>query len=310
MKPLAVLILLAAVLRAPDARGQADAGGRVVVLSVEHDDQLRARLAAELRSQGFQPVEAAADAKLAMRVELSPTAIRLSIANAVTGKKLQREAPITAGSPPDSAIVSLWAVEALRASAVAPVPAPPVEVVTAPPPPVPAARPFALHVGPAVTLGSGGMGPAAQVMVGVRRLLARRLGAELFMDLPTVPTRLERASGSTAVSQGTAAAGAFLSLGADEARWSAQLGAGAALTVVRVSGAGADGYVGRVDHITAGGPYARLGGALRLSRAFRLRLDGVAAAAFPQPTILFADERVATWGRPLLTVALGGEATF
>src|SRR5262245_31141919 len=99
MKFVAVLLLLAAVLRAPDARGQAqaDAGRRVVVLSVEHDAQLRARLAAELRSQGFEPVEAAAEAELAMRVELSPTAIRLSIANASTGRKIEREAPITEG---------------------------------------------------------------------------------------------------------------------------------------------------------------------------------------------------------------------
>jgi hypothetical protein len=244
-----------------------------------------------------------------MRVELSPTAIRLQIANAATGRTIQREAPVAAGAPPDSAIVSLWAVEALRASAIPPAPPPKAEVVTAPLPPPPP-RAWTLHVAPAVTLGPGGLGPAPQVMVGARRLLGRRAGAELFANVPTLPTRLERASGSAEVSQGMAAAGVFLSTAGADERWSAQLAAGAALTVVRVSGAGTDGFVGRVDHLVAGGPYARLGGAVRLSRAFRLRLDGVAAALFPQPAIYFADERVATWGRPSITVALGGEATF
>jgi hypothetical protein len=310
MKAIVVLLLFAAALGAADARGEADAGRRVVVLIVEHDAQLRARLAAELRSQGFEPVDAAPDAELALRVEILPTAIRLSIANALTGKKLEREAPLAENAAPDSAIVSLWAVEALRASLVAPLPAPSAEVVAAPQPASPPARPLSLQVGPAVNVGSGGMGAAAQVMVGARRRLGRRLGIELFFNLPTVPTRLERASGSANVSEGTAAVGGYLPLGRDEARWSAQLGAGAAVTVIRVSGSGADGYVGRVDHVTAGGPYARVGGALRLSRALRLRLDGMIGALFPQPTIFFAEERVAAWGRPWLAVSLGGEVTF
>jgi hypothetical protein len=312
MKAAAVLLLLAAALRAPEARGQADAGRRVVVLLVDHDAQLRARLAAELRSQGFEPVDAAADAELALRVELSPTAIHLSIANASTGKKIEREAPLAESAAPDSAIVSLWAVEALRASLVAPAPPPRAEAVavTAPAPTNPPERPISLHAGPAVTLGSGGMGAAAQVLVGARRRFGRRWGLELFVDVPTVPTRLERASGSANVSEGTAALGTYLSTGRDEARWSAQLGAGAAFTLIRVSGSGAGGYVGRVDHVTAGGPYARLGGAVRLSRAIRLRLDGMAGALFPQPTIYFAEERVAAWGRPWLAAALAGEVTF
>jgi hypothetical protein len=316
MKVLAVLLSLAAVLRAPQARAQergeaqADALRRVVVLSVEHDPQLRARLAAELRAQGFEPVEAAVGAELVLRVDVAATAIHLWIANASTGRKIEREAPVTEGSPPDSAIVSLWAVEALRASSVAPAPVPRVEAVTAAPAPAPAARLFALHLAPAVTFGSGGVGSAVQVMIGARRLISRRVGAELSLNLPTLPTRVERTTGSALVSQGMAAAGTFLSVGGAEPRWSAQLGAGAALTLVRVSGAGANGYLGRVDQLAAGGPYARLGGAVRLSQAFRLRLDGVAGLLFPQPAIYFADDRVAAWGRPWLAVALGGEALF
>jgi hypothetical protein len=322
MKAVAVLVLFAAVLLAsvtlgaPDARAQADASGqvddvrRVVVLVVDGDAQLTARLAAELRSQGFEPVDATVEADLALRVERSPTAIRLSIANAVTGRKIQREAPIAEGAPPDSAIVSLWAVEALRASLVAPAAPPRSEVVAAPAPPSPPERRVALHIGSAVTSGPGGMGPAAEVLLGARLALAGGVGGELFTSLPTVPTRLERASGTATVSRGLAAVGAYLSAGRNEARWSAQLGAGAALTVVRVSGSGSDGYVGRVDQVTAGGPYVRLGAAARLSRAFRLRLDGMAGALFPQPTIFFAGERVAAWGRPWLAAALSGEVTF
>jgi hypothetical protein len=311
MRVAAVLLLLAVAVSAPEARGQADGGRRVVVLLVDHDPQLKVRLAAELRAQGFEPVDAAPEAELTLLVEISPTVIHLSIANTFTGRKIEREALLGTTTQPDSAIVSLWAVEALRASLVAPAPAPAgVVVAPAPAPAKPWERPTALWLGPAVALGLGGMGTAAQVMIGARRRLTRHAGVELFMDLPTFPTRLERASGSASVSQGTGAVGMYLAAGRDDARWSAQLGAGAALAVIRVSGSGAEGYLGRVDHVTAGGPYARLGGALRLTRAFRLRLDGVLGALFPQPTIFFAEERVAAWGRPWMTAAMAGEVTF
>jgi hypothetical protein len=308
-KVLVALLLLIVAPRAPDARGD-DAPDRSVALSVEHDETLRARLAAELRSQGFEPVEAGATAGLSLHVQLTPTAIRLSIANSGTGRTIQREAPVAEGAPPDSAIVSLWAVEALRASAVAPAPPPKAEAVTAPAPPPPPARLFALHVAPAIAAGAGGLGPAAQVMVGARRALTGPWGAELFLNVPTVPTRLQRDSGSAAVSRGLAAVGTYVSTGSDEARWSAQLGVGAALAVVRVSGDGADGYEGRVDHLAAAGPYTRVGGALKVSRAFRLRADGVAGALFPRAAIYFADQRVAEWGRPWIVAALGAEALF
>jgi hypothetical protein len=325
------LALLFTLLIAGEA-GAAEPSQRVALFPIEGDAALYARLTAELRAQGFEPIDVTlatrADgdpfpplmeamrithAERALRVESAPRAIRLWIANASTGKQLLREAP-TEAERADAAIVSLWAVEALRASAVAPEPIAPAAVVAAPPVPTPLPPPsLALALAPAALLSSGGVGPSAQVVVALRWAPRPRAGVELVMVLPTVPASLERPSGRTDVSIGILAAGPVLSLGGAETRWSANLSAGAALTLLRAAGSGGADHLGRTEHVLGAGPFARAGVALRLSRSsplLRLRADGMVGATFPQPVIYFADERVADWGRPWLAGALGVEALF
>jgi hypothetical protein len=333
--PMALSLILAQLV-AGEVRSAEDAR-RVVLFPVEDDAALHARLGAELRSQGFEPIDVGAPsagggqtlgggqtfdplwasirtthAERALRIERAPGSIRLWIANAATGKQIYREAP-SSPERADAAIVSLWAVEALRASGVAPEPLPPAAVATAPSSPTttPArARTLALQIAPAAAVSPGGIGPSAQLLVGVRWLETRRAGAELILVFPTAPAHLERAMGSATISIGLLAAGPVLSVGGVETRWSGQLGAGAALTLVRVSGVGAADYLGQTDHVVGGGPYARAGVALKLSRVLRLRGDGMVGAVFPRPVVYFAEQRVADWGRPWLAGAVGVEAIF
>jgi hypothetical protein len=330
MKLLGVLALVASLLLATAAHAEVEPSRRAVVFAVREEPLLSARLTAELRSQGFEPIEVdpeegvtAADpfgalaaalsshqAGFAIRVVVGPAAIHLWIANAATGKRLHREAPLATDARPDSALVSLWAVEALRATAVAPLPTPAPTVTAPAAPPPPPAPAYALQVAPTITVSPGGLGVAPQVWVGARRSLTRRTGAELFVVLPTLPSRIEHATGSADVSRAIVALGPQLSTGEAESRWSAQVGAGASMTVVRVSGVGAGGFEGRTDHLVSGGPYARAGIALRVTRWFRARADAAAGLAFPRPVVLFDEQRVATWGQPWLTAGLGGEVVF
>jgi hypothetical protein len=332
MKHAIGLVLVVVFLAAPKVRGDDTNARRVAVLPIEDDMPLAARLIAELRSQAFEPVEAgvspslagdpfaplvaatrATGAPRAIRIAVSPTGVSLWIVNIDTGKRIYREAPVATDARGDGAIISLWAVEALRASAVAPEPpAPPSNAGArraSPPAQLPTAT-FALQIAPAMAISSGSLGPSPQVFIGSRRFFSRRVGAEFFFLLPTVPSHLERSVGSADVSIGVAAAGPFLRAGDDQSRWSAQLGAGAAMTVVRVSGVGATAYLGQTEHVIGGGPYARAGVALRISRGFHLRADGVVGATFPEPVIYFAEDRVAGWGRPWGAAAAGVEALF
>lgn len=327
----AALALLLVQLVTAQARG-VDTACRVALFLIEHDAALHARVSAELRSQGFEPIEVslpavdrdpfatlsealrATGAERALRIESSARSIRLWIANIATGKQIYREAPRSSESA-DAAVVSLWAVEALRASAVAPEPLPPAAVearTTAPPaaPPV-RARNLAIQLAAAALVSPGGLRPSAQLLVGLSWLWAPPVGAELFVVLPTVPSQLERESGATKVAIGMLAAGPVLALGrARETRWSGQLAVGAALSLVRVRGVDAADYLGKTEHVTGGGPYARANLALELWRALRLRADAMVGAVFPKPAVYFAERRVADWGRPWFAGALGLEAIF
>lgn len=329
----AILALIFVQLVAAQARG-VDTTRRVALFLIEEDTALNARLSAELRSQGFEPVEVslpvgggdpfatlfdamrATHAKRALRVESSARSIRMWIANLATGKQIYRELPRGPQSG-DAAIVSLWAVEALRASAVAAEPLPPATIVEVRPLAAPSAPPvraptIALQLATAALISPGGVRPSLQLLTGIGWLFARPLGAELFVVLPLLPTRLERPSGSTKIAIGLLAAGPVLALARTSAatRWSGQLSVGGALTLVRARGVGAADYRGKTEHVIGGGPYARAGIALRLWRALRLRADAMAGAVFPKPAIYFVERRVADWGHPWLMGAFGLEATF
>jgi hypothetical protein len=326
---LAVAALLVLGTLAPQAGPEAgpERAARVAVLPIVGDERLQVRLSAELRAQRFDAVgvmvdeaEAAAaperalaealratSADAAIRVAPAAEAIRVWIAHAGTGKRLFREVVPEEGTHLDRALVAMWAVELLRASAVAPR----VEARAAPPsPPAPLEADTALSAAPAVLLSPGGFGPSWHLAVGARRRLAGRLGVELTLLAPLVPVRVSSTAGAALITMGVACVGGYVASGAPGARASAQAGAGLAVVGLRATGDAADAFEGRTAQSASAGPYARAGGALRLSTHLRARLDALVGVVFPRPRVEFAETPVAHWGRPWTSFLLGVEAVF
>jgi hypothetical protein len=305
-------------------------GGRVALIRVEgqSDDRLQTRLSAELRAQRFDVVELVrgldgaaperllsdalqdARADAAVLVEPTPAAIRVWIANGLTGKQIFREVALEEHAVPDRALVALWTVELLRASAIAP--RAPAAVVAAPPspPPQPELAGVALAVAPAATLSPGGLGTSWHLAVGARWQGWRRGGLEALALVPVLPARVAHEGGAAIVSLGLLGVGAFAATGGREARWSAQAALGAALLLTRATGDTTEVYEGSTETAASGGPYLRAGASLRATEWFRARVDAVSGVMFPRPVVEFDGTRVAAWGRPWLAVLLGGEATF
>jgi hypothetical protein len=304
-------------------------GGRVALVRVAGDERLQTRLAAELRAQRFEVVEleraspAEADAPrlladalrdahadAAVLVEPTPAAVRVWIANGLTGKQIFREVALEEHAVPDRALVALWTVELLRASAIVPRPA--AAVVAAPPPAPPLVEPagVALAVAPAATMSPGGLATSWHVALGARWQRWRRGGLEALALVPVLPTRVAREGGAASVSLGLLGVGAYVATGPRDARWSAEAALGAALLLARATGDTTDVYQGSTETVASGGPYLRVGAALRMSAWFRARVDGVSGVVFPRPVVELDGARVAAWGRPWLALLVGAEATF
>jgi hypothetical protein len=296
---------------------------RVALLRIAGDERLHVRLAAELRVQHYDVVEVeggeldaalrATGAQAAMKVEASPELVRVWILNGPTGKQIFREVAPEERAPLDRAIVALWAVELLRASALALRP-PVVAATPAPPPPAPVG--VALEVAPAVAVSPGGLGPSWHLMLGARWQVGPVCGLEAVVLAPTFPTKVASTGGSALISMGLLGVGAFAMAGSSQARWSAQAAVGAALLGVRATGdvsdAGASGgtFLGRTDQTVSGGPYVRAGASLRAASWFRLRADALSGVMLPRPVVQFGDAQVASWGRPWIAAVVGAEATF
>jgi hypothetical protein len=305
-------------------------GGRVALVRVEGqgDDGLQTRLSAELRAQRFDVVELArprdgaaperllsdalhdAHADAAVLVEPTPAVIRVWIANGLTGKQIFREVALEEHAVPDRALVALWTVELLRASAIAPRAPAPVVAAPAPPPPPPAPAGIALAVAPAATVSPGGLGTSWHVALGARWQRWRGGGLEALALVPMLPARIAHQGGAAIVSLGLLGVGAFAATGGRDARWSAQAALGAALLLTRATGDTTDVYEGSTETAASGGPYARAGASLRATEWFRARVDAVSGVMFPRPVVEFDGTRVASWGRPWLALLVGGEATF
>jgi hypothetical protein len=300
------------------------APGRVALIRILGDERLQTRLEAELRAQRFEVVEvaptsaplprelddalAATGAGAAVRVASSADVIQVWVANALTGKRIFREVAPEEGGRLDRAIVAMWAVELLRASAFTPR----VEIVAAPPPPPlpPQAANVGLEVAPALAWSAGGLGPSWHVVIGARWQAWPRGGVEASFFAPLSPLRIERTDGVAVISMSLAGAGLYAATGAPDARWSLHAAAGASLLVMRAAGDTTDVYQGRSDRAVSGGPYARAGAAVRLSSFFRLRADAFVGAISPRPVVQFDQMTVASWGQPWVAGLIGGEATF
>jgi hypothetical protein len=310
----------------------ADAPTQVVVITPDPAAPLALRVAAELRQLGLgvifvrQPdtdtmgptsLEATAQgvgAFAALRVVRSGPAVEVWIADRTTGKTVIREV-VGEGQAGTDAEVALGAVELLRASllelnAVEHPPqaqveaAAPVLDIVPPPASPPASEPASggretsAALGAALDPGAGGY----RVGYGPQVLVARRFGELVGLEAAgaVVYASIEdqpRASASTTVGWMGLAGIVAPSLGLVEPRIG--VGLGAANLQVRGNDL-SEGYFGRDLDSWLAVFHLRTGVAVQLYPTLRWRVDATLLTSATEVTIRFADERVASWGRPTL----------
>jgi hypothetical protein len=299
-------------------------------------DALTARLAAEIRTIGFDvqevppPAVPGIEALEALGRPLSAIAVvrvlplraggaEVWVVDRVTGKTVIRRVPgrLDAGRP--DGLVALRAVELLRGSLleirlpsaprgeVAPPPA--VEAVVAadlatPPPTTPR---LALAVYPGLAVSPGGLpalfGSQAQLALSS----ASGWGGELSAFVPHVPARVSGPEGQARVDLFMAGAGGRWATRPGR-RMGAHFGVGFTGLWLRMNGqSNAALYEGRQDVVAAVAPYARAAASVALTSWLRAGVQVMAGATVPWPAVSFADRRVASWGLPFGVAGVGLE---
>ena len=84
-------------------------------------------------------------------------------------------------------------------------------------------------------------------------------------------------------------------------------GIGAGVLRVGMRGMPAPGYVAHDDSVTTALGFARLSVGYAIASRVRIWIDGRVAVAAPRPSIVFAGQTVAEWGRPAIIGAVALE---
>ncbi len=328
---LAAILTALLVASGPSARAQpaSKAPSRVVLFAPATSGPLLSRVAAELRSLGFEVVsvtesdeeavkslpqlEAVAqssDALAAVRVIPADGAVDLWIVNARTHEMVVRR--VVAAEP---AVAALRAVETLRANlidllALAPPPASPNveaarETVT-----IPRAGErqqsgrfaFELGLGPAHT--NDRTAPSWHALAGFRLMWSAHWGAHAIGVAPLTSSRVTGAEGAAQITFGLLGSGvAWQPLG--ESWWTPYVGGGLAGALLHSRGVPAPGFTGYSHYILVACPYLWGGARFFQNGPWRIRVSLLAGASVPRPVVVFEDRGAAAWGRPLLIGTLG-----
>ncbi len=256
------------------------------------------RLDAELSTLGFavkdvDAGDAAADLGAVARANGAVAAIRAAPDDAV---ELWVEGR-NAGDPPSREmirvdarrrgnVVTVLALEALRAHLLevrpetppapipAPAPSPPPKLVEAPPPP-PVAPPrpsLWIHLGAGTDASPGGLSPDFEALLEVRFEPRPWLSLDAFGTVTPLATRLEAAEGAALYRR--AIAGLGLDLQKHVARVSVSVGAGGAFVTTLVQGtAPAAGFAARDQATVTLGPLVRAGASVELVHPLRAPVE-------------------------------------
>ena len=310
----------------------ASASPRVVLFTKDPLDPLVRRVAAELHSLGFDVVTASddeavksapqmegiaqsSDAVAAVRVAIGDASIDLWIVNVRTHETVLRH--VVSGK--DATVAALRSVEALRVSlidlqALVPPPEPerprpPPEthdVVVVPQPLPPRRGTFGLELGLGAASGMGGFGASMHAMGQVEWMAGPHWGVHALGVAPLMSSRLSASEGSAQVTFGILGSGLtwqpILSSSVTP-----HLGIGLSGILLYTRGVPSNGFVGYSQVNLTAAPYLRAGSSFALAASWRLSADLLAAAAFPEPAVYFADRKASSWGRPLLLGTVGIE---
>jgi hypothetical protein len=216
----------------------------------------------------------------------------------------------------DSAVVGLRASEALRASLRDPDGSEPIQNASALAIPkdhlalAPRTSPsrFGIAAGLAFASGTGSFGGSWAALVSLHWQWTPTWGVELLGVLPLTRAEGTESGGSATLTFGLAGGGVRGQWVA--ASWcilDAGMGAGAA--TIQTSGAPNGGFSGATRSTWVATPYARLGYAVSIAHALRIRADFAIAVAVPRPIFTFAVGE-GSWGEPLLLASIGPELIF
>jgi hypothetical protein len=312
----------------------ADKSGEVTVVILHSgQDALVANLSAEIASSGFRPevilegspghpseglqaVASRLGAVAGMRVLASGRGVEVWVSDPASGVNVATEVLVGKESDRASALLSLKAVELLRASLIkiAEEQKPRKKVSSREPeakPPTPRegdAPPvlsFALQ--PTVSWGSGGLPVTMHLHIGFYLRLPKWLGLQVFGFVPTFAMRIKEEEGSADIRVGTVAVGLYYELLKRERFLQPRAGAGVGPGFLRMRGHAAETFEDGDELLIFGVGYLTAGVAFALSRVVSLRVDVVAGWAFPRPVVRFVERNVADWGRPLVSGMFGFE---
>ncbi len=307
---------------------------RILLLAGAGEEPLRARVAAELRSLGFEVATAAAEAATppAPQLEARARALRASVAVQVSTSgswlELWLVHPAThelvyrrIAADPDPAVAAFRLLEILRGSlidlqALAPPVVPtvrgePPREREAPSPELAAGRrqPISLLLGSAVARPGGDATASWYALASLRLGLNSRLSLNAFALAPVSRSTMAGPEGHALVTTGLLGAG----LGFQpfrERRITPSVGAGVAAVVLHTRGVPNPGFSGTTQLDFAAYPHLRLDVSAAISPLVRFRAELLGGTLAPRPVLLFVDRRAGAWGNALLLAGLGFELVF
>jgi hypothetical protein len=321
------ILALAGLAAAPSVAAEPGAGSRIAIVGPA-DAAVTMQLDAELQLLGFEVVRADApqdadaqrlralarelDVAATIVVDAHGTAMDLWVVDRVTGKTLIRSVALGDADSEDAArVAAVRAIDLLRYSfreIETDVPLPESEV--APSPVVrrvlrPARPTFAIAVAPAVAGSAGGLGATGHAAIAFEVRPHRVFGFQIRGLVPVVGARVEAEGGSARVHPGWIAAGPrFAFVRPDRVvQPSAGIAVGAAFVGMR--GVAPPPFEGRRDHVVSALFEADVAIAIAVQRRLRIWCDAGIAVAVPRAGVRFVGRRVAAWGLPVGTGALG-----
>jgi hypothetical protein len=242
-----------------------------------------------------------------------PAHIDVWAVNPQTGRVASRELDAVEGTGVSPAVdtVAVGAVELLRASLIelqaVPAPAAPAEPDASGSPRLPA-RQVSLRLGAGPALAAWGATPTVGAEGSVGFVAPSGIGARVFGAFTFVPARLDVPEGSIDVSaQIIGAEATYAFARADDARWAPDVGVGATLVRVAVTGSAVPPLPSLTDSRWLAGPTVRAGLALAVAPGVRVRADAMLIATTSRPMIQAAGKDVARWESPTVGATLGLE---
>jgi hypothetical protein len=164
---------------------------------------------------------------------------------------------------------------------------------------------FGLDAGLFLLVSAQGVPPALELLLAPRWMPWSSLIVRAILVVPVLSPTVSSSQGSAAVTTWMAGARGDWRLTREEAPWTASLGAGVAAAWVGTKGDAKAPFISSSgDQVTAV-PFLVAHGARALgSPHFRLGVDGVLGVALPEVEIQFAGQSVASWGRPVVGLAV------